>query len=206
MTTSVMPCITRTYGNDEIKTTLRIVENKLTKRKVLVSGGSFSYEDIASEAVASVIHKNLPLSCAYQQACWIRIDKIRQLTSSRKKGADGRVICRKPIPISMHSAKDDQNNSLISMIEDKSGKASFDRNFETSDFKQLLDCLPVPPVLKLILEDVCVNGLTFKEAGANQGLSSSNTIHKFLTWKPKIAIYLERTGRRNVVLISNPPL
>jgi hypothetical protein len=201
MTTTVKPSTPRTYTDFEIKTVLRIVEKKLCKRKALVSGGSFDYEDIANEAVAAVIEKNLPLSCAYQKACWIRIDKIRQLTSSRKKGTDGLVICRKPIPVSMHSAKDDQNNSLISMIEDKSGKADFDRTFNYTDFKQLLGCIPAPDVIKLILEDVCVNGLNFKEAGAKQGLSSSNTIQKFTKCKSTIADYLERTGRHTQVLI-----
>lgn len=197
-TTSSAP---RTYTDSEIKTALRIVEKKLSKHKVLVSGGSFDYEDIANEAVAAVIEKNLPLSCSYQKACWIRIDKIRHLTSSRKRGDDGFVICRKPIPMSIHDTKDGTNNSIVSMIEDKSGKADFDRTFNYTDFKQLLGCIPAPAVIKLILEDVCLNGLNFKQAGAKQGLSSSNTIHKFTSCKSTIADYLERTGRHTQVLI-----
>ena len=199
MNSTTTPYTPRTYTDSEIKTTLRIVERKLIKHKHFASGGSFSYEDIAGEAVALVIHKNLPLSCAYQQACWIRLDKIRQVMCSRKRGPNNTFITTmRPLPVSINNTRIGTDDTIASTIEDKS--RNVEKTFEAEDFKQLLKCLPVPAVLKAVLEDVYLHGLNLPEAAKKNGLSPNNAFYKFKTWKPKIADYLERTGRHNAVL------
>ena len=199
MNSTTTPFAPRTYTDLEIKTTLRIVERKLIKHKHFASGGSFSYEDIAGEAVALVIHKNLPLSCAYQQACWIRLDKIRQVMCSRKRGPNNTFITTmRPLSVSIYSTGKGTDDTIASTIEDKSRSA--EKTIEEEDFKQLLKCLPVPAVLKAVLEDVYLHGLNLPEAAKKNGLSPNNAFYKFKTWKPKIADYLERTGRHNAVL------
>jgi len=199
MTTTVKPSTPRTYTDREIKDVIRIVERRLIKSKALVSGGSFSYEDIANEAVAAVIKRNLPLSCAYQQACWLRIDKIRHLMCSRKKGPEGKwVLTPKPLPVSIYSTRVGTDDTIAPTIEDKSRNA--EKAIEEEDFKQLLKCLPIPAILKAVLEDVYLHDLKLPEAARKNGLSPNNAFYKFKIWKPKIAAYLERTGRYPSVL------
>ena len=189
-----MSVIKRTYTDREIKDMLRIVERRLIKSKALVSGGSFGYEDIANEAVATVIKRNLPLSCAYQQACWLRIDKIRHLMCSRKKGPKGNwVLTEKPLPVSIYSTRVGTDDTIAPTIEDKSRNA--EKAIEEEDFKQLLKCLPIPAILQAILEDVYLHGLSNIEAGAKYNLSPSSVCHYMRRGQPKIATYLQETGR-----------
>ena len=172
----------------------------MIRNKAFFAGGSFSYEDIAGEAVAAVIQKNLPLSCAYQQACWIRLDKIRQVMCSRKRGPNNTFITTmRPLSVSIYSTGKGTDDTMASTIEDKSRSA--EKPIEEEDFKQLLKCLPVPAVLKAVLGDVYLHGLNLPEAAVKNGLSPNNAFYKFKTWKPKIADYLERTGRHTQVLI-----
>ena len=189
-----MSTVQQTYTDLEIKKELRLVERKLIKHKHFASGGSFSYEDIANEAVALVIHKNLSLACAYQQACWLRLDKIRHAMCSRKRGPNNTFItAMRPLPVSIYSTGKGTDNTIASTIEDKSRNA--EKTLEAEDFKQLLKCLPIPAVLKAVLEDVYLHGLNLPEAARKNGLSPNNAFYKFKTWKPKIAVYLQETGR-----------
>ena len=189
-----MSTVQRTYTDLEIKKELRLVERKLIKHKHFASGGSFSYEDIANEAVALVIHKNLSLACAYQQACWLRLDKIRHAMCSRKRGPNNTFItAMRPLPVSINSTGKETNDTIASTIEDKSRNA--EKTLEAEDFKQLLKCLPIPAGLKAVLEDVYLHGLSLPEAARKNRLSPNNAFYKFKRWKPKIAAYLQETGR-----------
>lgn len=187
-----------TYTDQAIKKELRIVERKLIKNKALVSGGSFSYEDIANEAVALVIRKNLSLACAYQQACWIRLDKIRHVMCSRKRKPDGTfTTTMRPLPVSIYSKRDGTNSAIASTLEDKSKNA--EKYFEAIDFKQLLKSFPIPEILKAVLEDVYLHGLNLPEAAKKNGLSPNNAFYKFKTWKPKIAAFLEEANKNPTI-------
>ena len=104
----------------------------------------------------------------------------------------------RPLSVSIYSTGKGTDDTIASTIEDKSRSA--EKTIEEEDFKQLLKCLPVPAVLKAVLEDVYLHGLNLPEAAKKNGLSPNNAFYKFKTWKPKIADYLERTGRHNAVL------
>jgi hypothetical protein len=181
------------YLDKDIKDTLRIVEKRLFKL-VVISGGSFSREDIASEAVAAVIRKNLPLHCAFQQACWIRTDKIRSLTCTRKREADGLFKpTLKPTTVSLNNPSG--MGTIGSNYVDKSCTQALNNLEENISFSQLLEKMSIPPILRLVLKAMYIDGLPPTEAGAKYNLSASSVCHMIKRWKSEIAHYMTHTGR-----------
>lgn len=188
-----------TYLDKDIKNTLQIVEKRLFK-KPIVSGGSFSHEDIAAEAVAAVIRKKLPLHCAFQQACWIRIDMIRALTCTRKRGPNGLFITHpRPTTVSLNNPSDVYIGTIGSNYEDKSCLQALNNLEETLSFNQLVEKLPIPPIVRLLLKDIFIDGLSQAEAGAKHGISPSLACYHIKRWNPEIADYLTYTGRNPAI-------
>ena len=186
---------TISYSDKEILKTMKYVEKMLSARRPLISGGIFSYEDIVSEAIATIVEKNLPLSYTYRRASWLLTDKIRTLTHSRKKDENGFTITKRPIPTSFSQPGDSAKSDWSSNFEDKKVKAEVVKNCNNNDFRQLLKCLPVPEQIKKILEDMYVNNLTVNEVGFKYEITSHNVHTKLRYWRSEMAVYLKKTGR-----------